>query len=430
MYKRIFMALTILLLALSASASLAQDAPAEPVFAGVNAMGDLVIFGSDGIITVTNPSNRGLNSLVWSDDGTLLAYLMYDENYQSRVMVTDGSGQTPQMLETGALEGGFPITFTPDGNILYVQQGVFPSDASAPYQSQLMQIAPTVGAQPSVVGTITYSVGCGGGSPYPADWQYTSASGGFGGSFLVLEWTDYGILYSVNCAGFGLALFDPNTGEARALTPDAFSALSDPAPQSVYGRARLSADGSAVVGIRSQLGQDLLFTLYTADLATGTITDIPSSHMPEQAGWGPDGSVVYMTREQVSNLTANLTAEQSAALEQVFGGPMDVPAYQTSIYQVNVATGEETQLYSEYAYAVGRMTLTNDGRGLLFTTIPNMDAWVAGLVDGSLDVLNDMDGSAQRATVAVNLFLLPLNTGEPAGFVSMIEQFALRPTSS
>jgi hypothetical protein len=61
----------------------------------------LVIFGTDEIITVSNPPNQGFNSLVWNADGSLLAYQMYTGTFQMWVMVTDLSGQAPMMLETG-----------------------------------------------------------------------------------------------------------------------------------------------------------------------------------------------------------------------------------------------------------------------------------------------------------------------------------------
>jgi hypothetical protein len=428
--KSVTSLIAILLLALSLTAAFTQDEAAEgphsSSFAGVSAVEKVVIFTDEAIVEVNNPANMGFSSLVWNQDGSLLAYILFDQDYTAHIMVADTSGREPIMLNTGPLEAGFPITFTPDGKILYAGQGDFTGEQ--PYQVSLMQIIPEANAQPEIVGSIRHGVGCGGGSPLPADWAYNREAG-FGGSAVRLQWTDYGILHSTTCGGTGLALFDPQTGEDRPLTPDAIANMQGSMPEANYGRSALSADGRTLVAVKMEFGDEMSFSVVTIDLQSGEITDARTSQMPDQVAWGPDGSVFYSTREQIRNLTDDMSEEGRAQFTQLFGDVFEIPAYLSSIYQVNLATGEETALYSGYHYAVGRMAMNADNSALLFTIVQNMDGWIAGIADGSLSFETDPDGSRQLATVAAALLEKRFDTNEDAAFISYVGQVAPRPNA-
>jgi hypothetical protein len=105
-------------------------------------------------------------------------------------------------LEAGPLEAGFPPAWTPDGDIIYIGQGEFPTDANDPYLASVKRIKPEADAQPVTIGKFAFVVGCGGGSPLPTDWQYWSEAG-FGGANLTLAWTDYGCSTARSAAAWG-----------------------------------------------------------------------------------------------------------------------------------------------------------------------------------------------------------------------------------
>src|SRR5262249_50602700 len=137
--------LLLIVFCLAASVS-AQNTNIGQTFAAVN-NGVLTIYPSGGApIAVDNPSNKGISNLVWSRDGSKLTYFLMDENYQSHIMITDSSGSQPVMLDTGALESGFPISFTDDGSVLYAGQGKPADPPSTDYFVQVERIQPVAGA--------------------------------------------------------------------------------------------------------------------------------------------------------------------------------------------------------------------------------------------------------------------------------------------
>src|SRR4051794_7880968 len=106
----------------------AQDT--TPALAAVQ-NGNPVILGAGTSVTVNNPANRGILSLAWNPGGTKLAYIIYDEHFETHISVTDANGSEPVVLNTGKLESGFPVSWTPDGQVLFVGAGDF-SDTSKP----------------------------------------------------------------------------------------------------------------------------------------------------------------------------------------------------------------------------------------------------------------------------------------------------------
>ncbi len=166
----------------------------------------LLLYGfGDQVIEINDPNTRGFFNTAWSPDGTKLAYVTYDLDYNYHLMVTDTPGQHSFEVPTERLENGFPITFAPDGTLLFVEQGILGQSPTDTYKATLKAVEPIVGAAPQTLGSFTYGVGCGGGSPYPGDWRY-SAEAGFGGSALTLAVIPgVGVVHSINCGGSGLA---------------------------------------------------------------------------------------------------------------------------------------------------------------------------------------------------------------------------------
>lgn len=401
---------------------------AAPAFAAVKD-GNIVIMSANAPVTITNPPNKGILSLEWNPGATKLAYILYDDQYEPRIAVADASGQSaPVLLDTGKLEAGFPVSWTPDGQIMFVGSGELPTDASQPYKVDIKRMAPEAGAVPEVIGTFIHGVGCGGGSPYPADGEYWEDAG-FGGNAVVLRYTDYGILHSSTCAGGGLALFAPQGGQDTPLAVDTMMTPQVGAPQQQVARPVLGNDGKTLASIKNIYAEPQpIYTLVLIDLSTQQTTEVKTAEPPDQLAWSPDGTLFYSARKQTSNLAANLTAEQKQKVEAVFGSSdFEIPSYEVSIHQLNVTTGEDKVVHTASAYVVGRMAVTADGKAVVFSQIANMDKWVEGIANGTLDVLNDMDGKAQRAAVPVTLYWLPLDGTAATPLGDMLSQFRLKP---
>lgn len=415
------------LLAVLLSMTLIADAQeGAPTGAAVQ-NGQMVITGGATPLVVDHPANKGFLSLAWNPGGTKLAYIYSDPDFQAHIAVTDASGSPPVVLDTGRLEAGFPVSWTPDGQVLFVG-GRDLNDVSEPYQSNLMRIAPEAGAAAELIGTFEMGVGCGGGSPLPADWAYW-AEAGFGGTALVLQWTDYGILHSSNCGGGGLKLFAPQGGEDTPLFSENFLQPTPDQPQQHVARAVLAADGRTLAAVRSTYDDaGPVNSLVISDLATREAKDVVTAAAPDQLAWLADGSLFYSTRTMAANLLTTLTDPQKQNVAAVLGSvDFELPSNEVSIHHFNPATGEDRVIHSAPAYAIGWMNVTPDGQALLFSQIANLDAWLTAIGDGTLDINADMDGTAQKALVPVTVYRLPLGGGSAAVVGENWAQFRLKP---
>jgi dipeptidyl aminopeptidase/acylaminoacyl peptidase len=428
--------LTLSLLTINTINVMAQDDPGL-VFAAVQD-GQPTVFGlGDAPLVIDTASNSGAFSLTWSPDGNLLAYIKNDENFQSHVYVADvTTGATPIMLNTGALISGSPITFSNDGQLIYIGQVEDVPDTEPPFMAEVKRIVPTADAQPETLGSFEFGIGCGGGASIPAFWKYWEEAG-FGGSGVILKMTDFGLLHSTNCSGLGLALLNLETGEDTPIGP---GVDYDPtSPDGPLGRAALSPDGQTLAALESHFVEDeptrpFAFSLVMVDLATLAITDVTTTAEPDQVAWSKDGTTLfYSAQENPVNLAANLTTEQMAVLEPIVGSapgvPLNVPAYTATIHQFNPATGEDTLIYSADAFAIGHMAAAPDGQHLIASQVAGLQAWTDAVVNGTISPTSDPDGSQQSALVPVTLYRIPFVTREaPIVVGENLTQFTLRPT--
>ena len=123
-----------------------------------------------------------------------------------------------------------------------------------------------------------------------------------------------------------------------------------------------------------------------------------------------------------------LTDEQKQKVSSALGSSeFEIPTYEVAIHHLNLTTGDDSQLYTASAYVIGRMQVTADGQALLFSQIANIDRWLTGIADGTLDIMADADGAAQRALVPVTLYRLPFAGGEAAALAENLAQFRMKP---
>lgn len=398
-----------------AQSEITEDAP---LFAAV-VDNQLQIYPHDGNqITVAEGGVLGFPFIRWSPDQQYLAYVAYSPENAPQLFVYSVADNTSTLL-VDTIETGFPISFSTDGTrVIYAAFNEESDFQNGIYKVDLIWIAVTDdGTDDTAVslGTIDLGVGCGGGSNIPADWVYNEETEGFGGFSLVLEESGFGgFLHSADCGGSTTRLFNPQSMEDVLVSEN-------------FGRVKLSPDRSKAVGIEFnvRMENDQVIResrLLLVDLETLEITELPNSAEPEQLTWSADSSVVfYSAKEQTSDLYADLEAEQRTALDTATGFSYgSIPAYTSSIYRVDIASGVETQVYSGDGYAVGRMFAAEDGT-LYFSLIPNLQGWIDALVTGELDY--GADFIADKGYVLPTVYGLNLEDGTLVEIGADLSQF-------
>lgn len=416
-----------LLVILTGAAVQAQDTPLQ-VAAVQNGAPVLADF-KGGVQPIAAPPGLDIFNLAWSPDGQTLAMVVYDENYKPSLFVSGPGMSEAVALDSGYLEAGFGVAFSPDGNILYAAEGVFPPDFSGPPVVEIRQIAPAAGAQPVTLGQFVHMVGCGGGSPIPADWQLWGESG-FGGNFLTLQWTPLGIVHSTSCSGGSASILNPMTGEDRPLGPTFDQ--NDMTSAGPITRLVVSPDGTKAAGVRLDYSSSpISSSLVLIDLATGEVTDVATAGQPDQLLWGRDGTIYYSTRTPSRDVAAPYDGEERATLATALGymtpeDMMQLNGYTVDIHRFAPFMGGDDLFQTLDAYSVGRMRQAVDGT-LVFSLIPNLDAWAQAIVSGQLDPAADTTGEQQLALVPISLFQLPAGQSAPLLVGVGLEQFELRP---
>lgn len=406
MLRRGYCLLAVVLLLSALPVYAQENTPALPFATVTN--NQLVLYGFGETPTVIQtPPAASYNNLVWSPDGNTLAFTQFDPNtFHSLMFYT--LGQPSATLILSQLGTSLPIGFTPDGTQLIY---AFPTgQTTADMMGSIYQVesvALAAGAVPQPIGQFVFSVGCGGGSSFPGDHLYWTESNGFGGNSLTLMLTPFGLVHSTTCMGQGISLLDLATGTDLVL-------------DTTLSRAVVSPDRTQVVGVNGNGGLSLI------NLQTREIIPLAATATPDQIAWGAPGSgdVFYSTRVPSGRQLVEGEAER-LAVAQAFGymdaTMLDLPIWEVTIHRYNLLQNTDTQVYAGEAYAVGRMSVTPDSGTLLFSQIPNGQAWIQAILDGSLAQMSE--GGVDL--IYVTLFSLNLSDNSVGTVGTHLNQAAL-----
>ncbi|MBC7871400.1 MAG: hypothetical protein H7Y09_11230 [Chitinophagaceae bacterium] len=366
----------VLLITMMGFTIFAQEAP--PPLAAVTNGGLFLYEGGAG--SQVESTNIAYYDLTWSPDGSKLAYTVNDGN-ATRLMLTDSAGSAPTQLAGNV--SYIPVTFTEDSaQVIYtIEDSTQVTTMANGLPGSTMNVF--LQGVEGQVATFGFGVGCGGGSPFPMDAVYNTEAG-FGGSALTFENTAYGILYSTACTGQGLALLNLETGENVSLGDN-------------LSRAKLAPDGRRALMLQGG-------GLSVLDLESRQVSGISTSAAPDQIGWGADGSAYYSTRTLRTDAMP-MAPEEASAFSAYLG--MDAsafPQYEVALYQVDVNTGAEAQVYAGPGWAVGRIFAAQGG--LYFSLVPNGEAWVEAIAAGTLDITAPDSFFRERQIVAARLMRL------------------------
>ncbi len=398
--------LIIIGLALLALVSTVGAQATVPPFAAVE--GDtLTLVDADGASRPLLTNDNGFTYLAWNAAGTQLAYLQRGPQWENTLGVVEAATGQVTQLETASITPGFNLSWMADGRILFAANNFeMPVPEGQGVNIDLFAIEPQAGAEAQRLGTVVFGTGCGGGSPLPADWIYWRETGGFGGYFLTLAETPYGIVYSLNCMGTSLGLLDPATGESVELSTN-------------FAKAVVSPDGEQVAGIEASMTDRSVQRVLLLTLATREITELAFSASPDLLTWSADGSrLYYSVRELSANLVSDLSRNDQIALNEKLGYEVtDLPAYTSALRQFDLSSGADAELFSGSSYAIGRIA---EGAGAVyFSLIPNLNAWLDAVLRGE----SVYDDPAGMRYVLPEVMRLATAESPDASYLGQFEQF-------
>lgn len=400
--------LSILVLLLGTTPTFAQDIAIPPLSAVHN--GDVWLYGfADEPLRITDGTAARYTNLVWSPDGNYLAFVALDESFRASLWLYNRTGNSLMLVE-GEVPAGFPISFTEDSReLLFLNDSTPPgSEPGNPMGVYTYDVAG--GTSRTQLATIDLGEGCGGGSSFAGDWRYWDETEGLGGFGQVLELTAYGLVYSRDC-GYSTTLLNVESGEEFSLGS--------------ITRASLSTDRTTLAGITYQRGDRTNERLVVVNLETRETTPLETSDIPDQVAWGASGELFYSTR-QMSDRMIISSEEELERINAILGPSGQAHVWEVSIHRFDLATHEDTQVYAADAYAVGRMSVADNG-SLIFSQVANAEAWLREIGEGRLDTSDPIRFQESVELVPVQLFILPIDGGQPELLGDDLRKAALHP---
>ncbi|MBC7810762.1 MAG: hypothetical protein H7175_06435 [Burkholderiales bacterium] len=340
---------------------------------------------------ITDGTANDYSNLVWSADGTALAFIALDENFAATLWLYNRADAS--LTEVGSdVPAGSPVSFTGDSSQLVFSQDVTPpgSTDTNPIDIYTFDLATNTAAQ---ITTVDIGEGCGGGSSFPGDWRYWNETDGFGGFHSVLELTPFGLVYSKDC-GYSTALLNVETGEEVSLGS--------------ISRVSVSPDGTQAAGITYLSGDRTSEQLAVVDLASGAVTTLETPAIPDQVTWGANSNELLYSTRQMTDQMIPTTDEAFERINTVLGTSGQVHVWASSIHRFDLASNTDTEVYLADAYAIGWMSAASDGT-LNFSQIANAEALLEAIGAGTLDQSDPAAFTASINLVPVELFTLPLD---------------------
>ena len=232
--------------------------------------------GPDGNVYITNPGGGAGIAITNDANGKQIQttpFVSYDHSLRAVPLVArwdetavyrqpeeyavSGDLRSATVQVASGLAALYPGVWSPDGSefAYAVETNQASGDNGLVRQLQALPVTATGVGSARVAGSFVQGVGCGGGSPDPADHIYKMEAG-YDGNGLTLAWMPQGVVYSTTCNGIGLALAN-TTGQVLWNVGN-------------LSRAAISPDRTRAVAIQGGNGQQT--TVALLDLATGNVT--------------------------------------------------------------------------------------------------------------------------------------------------------------
>ena len=383
----------------------AQDSAELPLAAITD--GNVWLYSLSGVsrpLTSARPGEQ-YHDVVWSPNGGLVAFTGEVTNQPgTSLFVASESGGPPLGLATG-LHPLLPVGFSADSADVLYGQIVAGASTSTADLVQLYRYMPQAGSAPSPLGTIDVVNACGQQTAprLPTEARYAAETGRLGAARYLLAWTPFGILYSTTCNRPGLNLLSVSNGQTRSLFDDVDGAFVAP-------------DGTRAIAV-----VDGALTFINTE--NGPYTQMIPAAPPDQIGFGPEPrEVFYSTRTLVGQ-----TPLPAGAAERLGSVYFQMPLnYHVAIRRFSLRSGRDDLLYEADAFAIGQLAITADGSTVIFSQIPNADAWVQAVADGAAPD----DAATIDRTLPVQVLALSLADSSVTPLAENWRRFALNPSAN
>jgi hypothetical protein len=337
-------------------------------------------------------SGGTIHDLVWSPDGTWLAFVPSDNILRLYGL---GSGQITD-LDIRILQQ-VPMNFDASGHyLLYPVVGdeVEGENIWTVYEINIERVPLDANAVSEQIATVGVMRGVHGGGPInPAEWIYLTEMGGLWrpGDRILVE-TAFGLLSSSDDFDQdGIRLHVAIEGAGVGLTP-IFNAV-------------ISSDRTQIATVDDE-------NITLIHLATQEESVLETEHTPEMVAWGANEDIFYTSVNYGPDFRDEMTDEEREILLEQNDYILDMGSLTSNIaaiHRIDIASGLEETIYQTEAYGIGRLMPAPNGREVFFTTIPNIDTWLDMILNGELA---GCDFECQLQLFQPSLYRLDLENGE------------------
>jgi hypothetical protein len=322
-------------------------------------------------------------NMEWDPQLLWVIFTYVDEQGKRILAASDNTGEPAVPVAEGIADA--PVHFTARGDeIIYAKET---GDGLLDVYSQGVRGFVGFVDEPTRIATIPYEMDCdtsGLIAPQIALMQEIEGVPELNMNRPILFKSPHGLVHSEGCAGTKTFLTDLESGETVELVDHLQWAVP-------------SGDGERLAGIR--YGK-----LVIVELEDQTYRTLPTSAPPSYpivwGDWDHPNQLLYTTRQQVGRRSLDPDDERKVV---ELAGEAALQLWNTAIYEMNLATFDDREVYRQIAYGIGEMAVVIN-EGLVFSEIRPLTTWVDGLVNGTIS--DPFDESA----IDVNLYHLDLNT--------------------
>lgn len=296
------------------------------------------------------PQRRGA---AFSQDAEFVAYIDRDNLSNSdRLEIAAGVARS-RIIATG-IAPRFPLSWSTQTSMLAYLVTPQVVDADAPTITYEIYTVIGTGENRERKGAITINQNCSlPENPYQTERLYWQETGDNGNALTFVWLPDGRFLYSMNCDGSGLAIWNPATNAVQVLGEG-------------LRRAAITTDRMRVAAL------DENGALIIVNLTSGEITPITLEDTLDQLAWSADGTMLYYSVLMPTEVVMLDDPANEARAQSILGRfPYTSVMNIISLMGYDFATETSRLMWQGQGYAIGRMFGVSGNGGVVFSLVPS-----------------------------------------------------------